>query len=90
MLRGRDGTERFLAQLPTAEVVDLDDGGMGSFQFVSPKTERRFGRVLAETQYADADGVPVLASLYLDREGELYELDSWKVDYSPLRRIPLF
>lgn len=90
MLRGKTQVERILALLPTAEVEEMDDGGMGSLRFVSSKPNRRLGKVVAELLYHDEDEVPVLATLYLDTEGELYELDSWKVDFSPLKRIPAF
>jgi hypothetical protein len=90
LLRETPGVHRFLAQLPTIEVEEMDDGGMGSLRFVSPRQNRRLGEVIAELQYRDEDGVPVLASLNLDEDGELYELDSWKVDFSPLKRIPNF
>ncbi|SNR28790.1 DUF6984 family protein [Hymenobacter mucosus] len=90
MLRGKPHVEHLLAVLPTAQVEDLTDGGVGSIRFVSTKLRRRLGSSIAELWYSDEDGVAVLASLYLDEEGELYELDSWKVDGSPLRRIPVF
>jgi hypothetical protein len=32
--------------------------------------------------------VPVSVALNLDEQGELYELDIWKMDFSPLQRIP--
>ena len=90
MLRGKAQVERILALLPTAEVEELPDGGMGSLRFVSSKPNRRLGKVVAELWYKDMDEVPVLASLYLDTEGDLYELDSWKADSTPLKRIPAF
>ena len=90
MLRETPNAHRFLLQLPTINVEEMDDGGMGSLRFVSPKPSRRLGEVIAEIQYQDEDGVPVLASLNLDEDGEMYELDSWRVDFSPLKRIPNF
>jgi hypothetical protein len=90
MLRETPDPQRFLAQLPTIKVEQMDDGGMGSLRFTSPNHNRKLGEVIAEIQYQDEDGVPVLVSLNLDEEGALYELDSWKVDFSPLKRIPKF
>ncbi|WP_426059098.1 DUF6984 family protein [Hymenobacter sp. B1770] len=90
MLREKPDSERFLFQLPTIEVEDMNDGGMGSLRFASSKPNRKRGSVTAALQFNDDDGVPVLVALYLDKEGELYELDSWKVNYSPLIRIPNF
>ncbi len=72
------------------KVKDMNDGGMGSLLFASSKKDRRLGDVIARIQYQDEDGVTVLVSLNLDKEGELYELDSWKVDFSFLIRISNF
>ena len=43
---------------------------------------------VSECQFKDIDGVPVIASLYLDKDNELFELDIWKVDFSKLEMIP--
>lgn len=90
MLRGKPGTERLLAELHTVEVVELTAGEPGSLRFVSNQANRRLGELLAQTQFLDEDGVPVLVSLYLDQGGNLYELDCWKVNDTPLGRIPAF
>ena len=90
MLRGKPNADTLLGKLMTTKVEDMEDGGMGGLRFVSDQEERRLGEKVAETRFSDEDGVPVLVSLYLDQEGALYELDSWKTDYSPLKRIPLF
>jgi hypothetical protein len=71
-------------------VEDMNDGGMGSlllFAQHSISRERRFGRQVADCRFVDADGVDVIASLNLDEDGELFELDVWKVNYAPLIRI---
>lgn len=67
---------------------DMDDGRMGSLLFDTIKPDRRFGRTLAEGWFEDEDGFPVLLCLNLDEEDELFELDSWKVDFSRRRRLP--
>ena len=36
----------------------------------------------------DDDGVLVSIELTVDERDELFELDFWKVDFSPLRRYP--
>ncbi|WP_420885213.1 DUF6984 family protein, partial [Candidatus Symbiothrix dinenymphae] len=36
----------------------------------------------------DEDGVDVIASLNIDDTGDLYELDIWKTDFSPLIKLP--
>jgi hypothetical protein len=67
----------------------MQDGGMGSIRFVPPGTPtRRFGDAIAEAEYIDEDGVLVSIALNVDRDGELYEVDFWKVDFSPLQRYP--
>lgn len=69
-------------------VSDMNDGGMGSLLFDTTKPHRRFGRALSEGWFMDTDGFPVLVAIYLDEEDEIFELDSWKVDFSPRRRLP--
>jgi hypothetical protein len=70
----------------------MQDGGMGSLILATDeslqKPGRRFGRMAAELQFNDADGVAVLASLAVDQYGNLLELDLWKTDFSALIRIP--
>jgi hypothetical protein len=75
----------------TLRVRPMADGGMGSLKLASEESlqpERPIGRRAAELQFVDADGVSVLASLNVDRDGHLLELDMWKTDFSPLIRIP--
>lgn len=90
LLRGEPGAERLLPQLHAAEVAPLHSSGVGSLRFLNPMPNRHLGEKIAGTQFLDEDGVPVLVALYLDQEGELYELDCWKADETPLRRIPAF
>lgn len=68
-------------------VSPMDDGGMGSLRLAMPdgaSTGRKFGRKVAEHQFADADGVVVLASLYVDQDDMPFEMDVWKTDFSPI------
>ena len=72
-------------------VQTMDDGGMGSillFPNGPTETKRLLGSVASELKFPDDDGGEVLASLNLDCEGELFEVDVWKVNFSPLIRIP--
>lgn len=65
----------------------LNDGGMGSLYLFYKRTlskKRRFGEQVSEITFIDKDGVEVIASLNVDENGELYELDIWKTDYSRL------
>lgn len=90
LLRDKPGAERLLPVLHTTEVVELTPTGIGSLRFINHMPNRRLGERIASTQFLDEDGVPVLVALYLDQAGELYELDCWKADDSPLLRIPAF
>jgi hypothetical protein len=67
-------------------VEEMNDGGMGSVRFVGTQ-DRRFGRRIGSAEFTDADGTLVSVALNLDQHGELFELDIWKVDFSPLQRI---
>jgi hypothetical protein len=86
--RARDG-ERLLVQLEHAQVFDMNDGKMGSVQFAGHDNQF-LGSCLVEAQYIDLDGVPVSIVLNADTTGQLYELDIWKADFSPLQAYPVF
>jgi hypothetical protein len=70
-------------------VEEMNDGGMGSLRFVG-SANRRLGACVGEAEFDDADGVTVSVALNIDQRGELFELDVWKVDFSPLQRIAAF
>jgi hypothetical protein len=77
------------AQLSNRRVNDLDDGAMGSIAFMSVSgASHTLGRCAVEAEYVDTDGVTVSIALNLDEYDDLYELDFWKVDFSPLRSYP--
>src|SRR5689334_15420288 len=83
MLTGIPGFN--IPQLQTCHVEDMSDGGMGSVRFVYGDTsERKLGKAIAELKVKDVDGVDVLITINIDDRGELYELDIWKVDFTPL------
>jgi hypothetical protein len=76
-------------KLADALVGDMLDGGMGSIRFAIPEArDRRFGQVAATAEYVDSDSVLVSIALNLDEQGDIFEVDFWKVDFSPLRRYP--
>lgn len=60
---------------------------MGSIRFEYP-TPQFFGKALVEVRYIDCDRIPVSIALNVDQHGRLYEMDFWKVDFSPLKRYP--
>ena len=86
--RARDG-EHLRLQLEHARVLDMNDGKMGTVQFAG-HDNRFLGSCLVEAQYVDLDGVPVNIVLNADTTGQLYELDIWKADFSPLQAYPVF
>ena len=71
-------------------VEDMDDGGMGSLFFCSPHLDRILGNEIANFNFTDSDGVPVISTLSLDNFGDLFELDIWKSDFSALKKFPEF
>lgn len=87
LLTGVYPAVRLESVLATARVTDMHDGGMGGIRFVAPEP-RTLGKAIAETQYLDGDGVLVSIVINMDSNGRLFELDFWKVDFSPLRRYP--
>jgi hypothetical protein len=69
----------------------VKDGNMGGLRLVPDgiKNETRlFGNMASELEFTDEDGITVIASLNIDTNGNLFELDIWKTDFSPLIRIP--
>ena len=89
LVSGTPSEKRILGQLQECLVRDMADGGMGSIQFCKHSSqERTFGQQIAEGSFHDADGVLVSVTLNVDQDGDLFELDLWKVDFSPLIRYP--
>ena len=72
---------------PNCCVMPMDDGGMGSIRFIYSDSQP-MEKAVNEAQYTDSDGVLVSISLNVDKSGRLFELDFWKVDFSPLKRYP--
>lgn len=72
--------------LDTYRVRDMLEGGMGSIRF--NVVGRGNPNSVSELRYEDEDGVAVLFSLSLTDAGQPWEIDAWKVDFSPLRRPP--
>jgi hypothetical protein len=72
-------------------VEEMENGGMGSIRFVrsnEPGRPRRMLQRIAEKQFSDVDGLPILVSLNVDEDRQLFELDIWKADFSAVRRFP--
>lgn len=71
-------------------VHSMQDGGMGSLK-LKPRgatSYRKFGGTVSSIEFDDVDGVRVSAALNVDQNGDLFELDIWKSDFTPLRRLP--
>ncbi|MBI5610018.1 MAG: hypothetical protein HY902_14180 [Deltaproteobacteria bacterium] len=68
----------------------MADGGMGSLRlkFRGRSRSGRFREELGVCQFTDTDGIAVVATLYGNDDGLPFELDVWKVDFSPLLRVP--
>jgi hypothetical protein len=89
MISGRPQAAQLGPQWEQSQVEDMLDGGMGSIRFVGQQShERRLDTVMREANYVDADGVKVIIGINLDQNGALFEVDFWKVDFSPLCRYP--
>lgn len=72
-------------------VEPMDDGGMGSLRIFEngvPDLDAGFGDEVSVLQFFDADKILVTAALNVDAAGRLYELDVWKIDFTPLLMIP--
>ncbi len=61
---------------------------MGSLKFFDSSYGRQFGAEIARGEARDIDGVLLSITLNVDSEGDLFELDIWKVDFSELKRLP--
>ncbi|MBK0402057.1 hypothetical protein I5M27_03615 [Adhaeribacter sp. BT258] len=91
LLHDKPEAKKLLPQLRTVQVEELPDGGMGSLRFAgSNSPERRLGKEIAAQIGHDVDKVPITVSLRIDNFGDLYELDFWKVNFSPIRQLPEF
>jgi hypothetical protein len=89
MVRSNPKASELLRSLSERRVEDMNDGGMCSLRFQTvDNRQRRFGKKIAEAEFTDEDGTPVSAVVNVDENGELFELDIWKVDFSPLKRYP--
>ena len=91
LLKDKPEAEKLLPQLPTVQVEELPDGGMGSLRFTGNNSEqRKLGKEIAAEIGHDVDKVPITVSLRIDNFGELYELDFWKVNFAPIQQLPEF
>jgi hypothetical protein len=91
LLRGKDQDPHLVESLKDLAVREMNDGGMGSLLLLPEgleDTARSFGKQLVLGEFIDSDGVPVSVTVNLDKEGRLYELDVWKVNFEPIKTWP--
>lgn len=69
-------------------VAPMSDCGMGSLRIGAADNNRRLGHSIAEAEFSDRDGTLVSVVLTTDASNQLFELDVWRVDFSPLQRWP--
>lgn len=73
-------------------VEDMSDGGMGSLRLLpqgAGDTMNRFRHAgTSACKFKDEDGVEVIVTLNVNELGVPFELDVWKVDFSPVHNIP--
>jgi hypothetical protein len=90
LLKDQPNCDKLIGDLPNIMVKEMDDGGMGSLRFLSGTDKQsRFGEQIAEIVILDVDNCPVSFALNLDEDGEPFELDVFKADFSPLKQFPI-
>ena len=89
MLSSNPAGVNLATNLEVRQVTDMQDGGIGSIRFLSAdRSIRKFGNQIAASEYIDEDGVLVSITINTDNQGDLFEVDFWKTDFSVLRRYP--
>ena len=91
LLQGKTASTDLVESLEDLLVEEINDDGIGSLLLVPKEllnTNRSFGRQVVMGEFTDTDGVPVSLSMNVDTNGNLYELDVWKVDFSKLLTWP--
>lgn len=75
--------------MPLSEIFvqELNDGGMGSLEFIRETNDTRvFWKAILEANTYDIDNVIIMLELSIDSLVFLYQLDSFKGDFSPLKK----
>lgn len=89
MLRDTEEGADIIKTLNEIYVSEMRDGGMGSLKVsIEGVDERTFGRELVSVDLIDSDQVPLFISVNLDSNGNFFELEIFKGDFSALRKIP--
>ncbi|MXV14164.1 DUF6984 family protein [Hufsiella ginkgonis] len=88
LLKGTKFENELTAQIGLLQVEEMQDGEMGSLRVVRPHKKQSLGAIAAQAEFTDEDDVPVSVTLNLNQDGELFELDIFKADFSPLKKFP--
>ena len=71
------------------EIFYFDDGKMGSFGFVYESNEYiDGGKHISDVEFYDADETLCVATMFAYDNNFVDSVDIWKVDFSPLIKIP--
>ena len=72
------------------EIFYFDDGKMGSFGFVYESNEYiGGGKYISDIEFYDIDGILCVATMFAYDNNFVDSVDIWKVDFSPLIKIPI-
>ncbi|WPU95704.1 hypothetical protein SNE25_09255 [Mucilaginibacter sabulilitoris] len=90
MLRDNSLNKDYTQDISKSTVQEMDDGGMGSLKFLyNDGKMRKFHKGIANISILDIDEVPVSFAINVDDNGDLFELDVFKGDFSPLQQFPI-
>ena len=91
MLKDKPEFQHFIDyELANSKVEEMNDGGMGSLKFLSVKNIKSIMKdEVAIIDLRDIDNVPLFIALDTNTDGEIYELDIFKGDFSPLKQFPI-
>ena len=71
------------------EIFYFEDGKMGSFGFVYESNEYiSGGKHISDVEFYDIDGILCVATMFAYDNNFVDSVDIWKVDFSPLIKIP--
>jgi hypothetical protein len=71
------------------EIFYFEDGKMGSFGFVYESNEYiGSGKHISDIEFYDIDGILCVATMFAYDNNFVDSVDIWKVDFSPLIKIP--
>jgi len=87
LLKGHPCHKKFRDAIRSGVVRTMLDGDMGSIEFFCENFSP-MGGILAEAEYIDIDEILVIITAIKNKSGDLYEIDFWKVDFSPLKKYP--